>query len=324
MIRFLWVLLLGGAGPLVACPDFVDVPGTLSYPSPYVAGDPTKSQISKSQHAQMNAAVAPIDDALRALARVADDLPDPDAQRCLTSHLQHWAQQDGFAELQTLQARLTIGARLAGFAILARRLKAAGATESDLRDATQWLLRRARAQVSFWEAEAPPLARKGNLKAWASLAVWVIGELQGSTILMEWARAGQAQVICAANADGSLPIEMGRGQFSLHYQLHAVAPLVVLAAFQKQAQVPSPCEAALRRAAEYALSDIESGAKTAARTGVVQSYFNGTETLAPHELAWIEAYLTIEASGPARELARDMRPLRNSKLGGNQTKLWGH
>ena len=323
-MRFLWVLFLGVASPLVACPDFADVPRSLSYPSPYVAGDPTKSQISKSQHAQMKAAVAPIDDALRALARVADELPDTDAQRCLASHLQHWAQQDGLAELQTLQARLTIGARLAGFAILARRLKAAGATEADLRDITQWLSRRAWAQVSFWEAEAPPLARRGNLRAWASLAVWVTGELQGSTILMEWARAGQAQVICAVNADGSLPIEMRRGQFSLHYQLHAVAPLVVLAAFQKQAQMPATCEAALRRAVEYALSDIKTGSKTAARTGVVQSYFNGTETFAPHELAWIEAYLTLEASGPARELARDMRPLRNSKLGGNQTKLWGH
>lgn len=303
-----------------ACPAFAPVPLSLSFASPYDQSDPTRSRVIPAAQAQMQAAIAPIDNALRQLSRLADALDEAESARCLHRRLSYWAAEDGLRDLRTDQVKLTIGARLAGFAILARRLRKSGA--ADLTDVTGWLVRRAQEQVAFWEEDAPPKARMGNLRAWADLAVWTIGDLADDKEMKNWAAASHVRILCSVGADGSLPIEMQRGRFSLHYQLHALNPLVTLAAMM----VPNaqPCSEALVNAAEFALRDMEDGTKTQAITGHRQSYFTGEEQFQAHELAWVEAYLSLQNSPAAQKVARQFRPLRNSKLGGDQTAIWRH
>lgn len=303
----------------LACPAIQPVPVALTYHSPYDQSDPTRSRINPAAQAQMRAALAPVDTALRDLARVADRLDDPQMVACLTRHLTHWALSDGLRDLQTDQVNLTIGARLAAFALLTRRV--GQATEpADLAEVAAWLNDRAKAQISFWQNEAPVRARQGNLRAWANLAVWATGDVSGDQRLRDWALAGHSDILCIVAPDGSLPIEMRRGSLSLHYQLHALGPLVTLSALTSGTELP--CQHALVTAAEFALRDLETGAATEALTGVQQSYFNGQETVQSHELAWIEAYLTMTASARAEQIAHSLRPLRNSKLGGNQSEIW--
>ena len=324
MTRALAILLVCLAGVASACPDHASVPRSLGYLSPYQAGDPTKSRIDPVAQAEMQVALKPVDDSLRALARLADHLSDPAAQACLIRHLRHWADADGLRDLTSQQARLTIGARLAALAILVRRLRISGISESEMPEVLIWLKTLAKAQIEFWEHDAPARAKQGNLAAWAALAIWVIGEEIGNLPLKRKAVQMHASVLCSANPDGSLPIEMARGRFALHYQLHALAPLVTLQAYLNEVEAPRPCAETLKRVVDFALSDIKSGTHTRALTGYEQSYFTGVEVLQPHELAWLEAYLTLENAPDARSVAESLRPLYNSKLGGNQTKLWKH
>jgi poly(beta-D-mannuronate) lyase len=262
-----------------------------------------------------------LDEGLRHLARQADRLPDKQAIACLSHHLTEWAQADALRLLSTPQAEMTIGSRLASFAILTRQLKHSAGETGELAPILAWLHRLALAQRDYWSYEAPKAAQRGNLRAWANLALWVIGDLTGDAEMKRWASDSSDAILCSAGPDGSLPIEMRRGEFALHYHLHAVAPLVTLQALRTR---PGKCAEAIKRVAEFVLSDIAHGERSEKLSGVTQSYFNGTESLSPHELAWVEAYLTLEHSEMALAIAKDLRPLHNSKLGGNQTKLWRH
>jgi poly(beta-D-mannuronate) lyase len=165
------------------------------------------------------------------------------------------------------------------------------------------------------------------LRAWAALGGASVASILDDPALRSWAAWSVSNVLCSANADGSLPQEMGRGSFALHYQLHAIAPLVVatLLLDRQGVDLQQTCDASLARIVAFAVDDLDSGAATQAITGEVQSYFDGTDTLDGFNLAFIEPYLQLDQM-PDREaldrLADPFRPLSYSKLGGNQTLIW--
>ena len=288
----------------------------LTYESPYDPTDPTRSTLVPEAKVAMEAALAPVDDTLRAIARLADAAAvDEKARHCVLEALNGWAKADALSDLQSQQVRLTIGARLAGFALIARRLEG---DPLEINQTTEWLTRRANEQMAFWGNAALQSARTGNLMGWTALAVWTVGELVQSDQMKSWAEQRAGAILCRANDDGSFPTEMTRGKFALHYQLHALSPLVTMRALGADL----PCDAALRSAVEFALSDLETGAASMRHAGFMQSYFDGTERLDPHELAFLEAYLSFETSPQIEQRIKDLRPLKNSKLGGNQSQIW--
>ena len=180
-------------------------------------------------------------------------------------------------------------------------------------------------QKSFWET-APEGARQGNLRAWAGLAAAALSVQTSGTDFSLWAETAISDVTCSANTEGSLPQEMTREHLALHYQLHAVSPLVVAAAILEHQGIPASraCDGALHRVVEFTLGDMETGARTKAITGHEQSFFDGGDGIQPFQLAWIEAYLSMKDDEDLAAMAEGLAPLSYSKLGGNQTALWGH
>ncbi|AJY46339.1 alginate lyase family protein [Martelella endophytica] len=83
---------------------------------------------------------------------------------------------------------------------------------------------------NYWDNEAPPMARLGNLRLWAAYAVTEAGLILDRQDFIDWALESQRAVLSTEEADGSLPYEMRRGAYALHYQLHALAPLAASAA----------------------------------------------------------------------------------------------
>jgi poly(beta-D-mannuronate) lyase len=323
------LVLAGG----MARADCAAVPApvqTLDFASRYVAGDASASQIDPDTATEAQDALRPVDDFLRDLTQTANAaLAGQDAAQadCAVRAMALWAQADALADLGSETARLTVGARLAGFALVLGQT-APLTTDADARAQVQdWLTRRVTEQTLFWEDDAPAGARQGNLRAWAALAGAALTAQTGDPALRHWAAWSVTRVLCTAAPDGSLPQEMRRGRLALQYQLHAVSPLVVAALLlERQGQaVTAVCGGALDRAVGFALADLDTGAATAAITGQVQSFFDGSDTLENFHLAWLEAYLRLETAAhraPAEALAAPRRPLRYSKLGGDQTRLW--
>jgi len=305
---------------------------SLDFASRYDAADATRTAIDENALDDAEDAIRPVDDFLRDLTEAANKVFDPDRNAtgiadCVLAQMAVWARAGALSDLGSDTAQLTIGARLAGFGLVAMQVLPFARNDDDARAVADWLTGAARAQAVWWEDAAPPGARQGNLRAWAALAAASTSAITGDPGLRSWAAWSISRVLCSAAPDGSLPQEMRRGRLALHYQLHAIAPLVVgtLLLDRQGITLTATCDRALERVVAFAVDDLDDGGATAAITGEVQSLFDGSDTLEDFNLAWIEAYLRLDGMAGQDHLdrmARDRRPLGYSKLGGNQTLIW--
>ena len=313
------------SSPCVAPPPVL----TLAFGSRYIPEGESRSQIDEQANARVEAQLAPVDDFLRSLTDTANKALEPGADsaalaECVMGQIASWAEANALADLATRTSRLTFGSRLAGFGLVMLQVKPLAPESRHLAVINPWLEARMTDQMLFWEADAPDGASRGNLRAWAGLAGATIASVIDDPVIRGWAAWSASYVICTANPDGSLPQEMSRDRLALHYQLHAVAPLTVSAALlsQQGIDLTGRCDHALRRIVDFTVSDLETGLRTAAITGVTQSYFDGSDTIEGWQLAWLEAYLTIHFDPALIGLADQYRPLNYSKLGGDQTLIW--
>lgn len=335
LVMGLSLLMTVCAPPAIATEAAICTPApppvqSLSIQSRYEGSDASRATLNKEVQAETKALLKPLDDFLRDLSAGVETMLKSDADQrpdladCLMQQMAVWAEADALSDLGTQTTQLTIGARLAGLAIVAAQA-ALYATDADKREAVgDWLSRRVGEQMRFWEI-APRGAAAGNLRAWAGLAAAATTELNNDPVMRSWAVWSTSYVLCSVNSDGSLPQEMSREKFALHYQLYALSPLVTSIKLLEQqgTSLVGQCDGALERAVHFALSDLETGAQTEAITGHVQSFFDGSAELKKHHLAWLEAYLSLTSDPLAEEFAASRRPLSFSKLGGNQTLIWG-
>jgi poly(beta-D-mannuronate) lyase len=317
---------LPSVGFAASCEGFADPVLDLAFASRYVAEDASRSQIDPQKAAEAEAALAPLDDFVSDMTRRTDAAmagKDSATLGCIMGELAHWAQADALSDLGTQTVQLTIGSRLAALATVAQQVLPAGDAEAQalVRD---WLGRRIDAQMTFWET-APKGAARGNLRAWAALAAAATAQITKDPVQSGWAAWSVTYVACSANPDGSLPQEMRRGKLALHYQLHAVAPLTVAAAHleaQGIAVLPK-CGDALQRIVDFTLADVAAGgAASAALSGEAQTVQGGLVALKDFQLAWAEAWLRLRDTPQLEEAVADRRPLKYSKLGGDQSRLW--
>ena len=304
---------------------------SLNYVSRYTDDDASRATIDPLRVAEAEAAIAPVDAFILSLTEAVDAMyVAPVARRAeaaesILDQLLAWAEADALSDLGTETVGLTIGSRYAALALVHWQTLPYAFDHPARPRVLEWLDLRMDEQQTFWET-APEGARSGNLRAWAGLAAAGVAVQTSDAGRMVWAENAISEVICTAEADGSLPQEMTRGRLALQYQLHAIAPLVTAAALLEREghAVSRACDGALHRIVEFALSDLFDGSKTAEITGKTQNFFDGSAELQKFQLAWIEPYLALRHNEDLALMADDLAPLSNSKLGGNQTALWGH
>ena len=324
-----------------ACPDYPAPVTLLEFGSPYRADSENRNELDPEAKAAVEAALAPTDDFIRFLARTHETkleylnapIPDPVtaqlAQDCIVQALLDWASVASLTNLVTFEANLTFGARLAGIAITYGRIRDDIDDEVAKLIIDSWLKSMAWRHVVFWEAQATRGARRGNLRAWSGLAFVTVGLAVGDESLVHLGAASSEFVLCTANSDGSLPQEMIRGKYALHYQIHALTALVTTAAYLRhmtpedlRRDMTLLCDGALGRAVEFALNDLESGEASLNHSGHVQNFFDGSGVVRPFMLAWLPAArsLGLEPRFPSSLI--EMENTYNSKLGGNQDQIW--
>lgn len=304
---------------------------SLGFGSRYTDESETRSDIDEAGNAEVNAALGPIDAFIRDLTRLANDITEGDDDQvaladCGVSQIASWAKADALSEMNTITANFSLGSRLAGIAMAYRQMAPYSADLQARREIEDWLGRRASDQMLFWEEDATTGSKSGNLRAWATLGINVVGETRNDPVALRWSAWSATHLQCTALEDGSLPQEMRRGKYALHYQLHAVAPLVVttLLLEQQDLSINGVCDNALDRIVSFTINDLETGEASAAHSGQPQSLFDGTDELESFQLAWLEAYLVLAPNPELETLANQYRPLSHSKMGGDQGLLWSH
>ena len=302
----------------------------LTFDSRYAADDPERAKIDPEQEAEVLEALAPLDGFIDHLSEHAGRLyrgrpiERRKAANCIVERLGHWARKDALSILGTETVELTIGSRLASFALLFWQASPYVRDHEDYDVVVEWLERRLNEQKAFWE-RAPEGARLGNLRAWAALGGAAASQVSQREDLAIWAEASITEVLCTAAQDGSLPQEMSRGKLALHYQLHAVAPLVTASALLERQgiEMQSRCEGALHRVVAFAMGDVRGDNQAERITGEVQTLDQDQDDFSDYQLAWIEPYLHLAENTDIFFFFYLGSTVIYTKLGGNQTALWG-
>jgi poly(beta-D-mannuronate) lyase len=334
MTRLAMLLLCLAASPALAddvCFSKTDPVVSLGYPSRYTADSKTRSDFDDAGNRAVTAALKPIDDFISDLARTSNAAQTATgdaatlAANCVLDHLAAWAAADALSDLKTETAQMSVPARVGGMAF-AYANALPFATDDPARRAVidGWLRARALQTIAFFDAYAPPRVNRNNLRAWAALAVARIGLTLDDAQFIAWADISTRLVACTVSADGSLPMEMQRGELALHYQIHAVGPLVMTAALLQDsgAGLFDSCDRAIPRAVSFTLLALEDPTIVEPLAGEVQSFAKGHEKLDAFEVAWAQAYLTYNDDPAVAALAATYDSLSNSKFGGDQSLLW--
>lgn len=322
-------LALAADGDAV-CPQFPPPTVTLDYGSRYDESSADRSTLDEDSDAAVDAALKDADDFIRQLAGLANDArANPGIAvfnaGCVISGIEAWAAADAFGNLESENAKMTYSARIGGIASAYRQVRDLTDDLADKKTAIEtWLKKNGDFLIDYWDNGAPPKAKLGNLRLWAAYAVTEIALILKSQDYINWAFASHRDVLATVADDGSMPYEMRRGRYALHYQLHALAPLTASAALichHDYAYTPEE-EAVIRKAVGFALAGIENPSIVAKAVGVYQSVPQGLENQEPFTIAWLEAYLSLVSDGDLDRKLQPLRPLSNSKLGGNLTLLY--
>ncbi|MDB5540322.1 MAG: hypothetical protein JWQ89_2049 [Devosia sp.] len=325
-------LLLGATSPRAgenpfACPAAPAPVVALTFGSRYTDDSKTRSDIDEVSNAEVDLALQPVERFIGELMKMANTaLVDGDKARagCVLDWLDQWASAGALSDLQTLNVKLAIPARYAGLAIALLQAETAGPLDAHKRQrVVEWLTDAAKAMEQFFETEAPPNARKANLRAWAGLAAAAIGRLNEDSAMLDWAKGSFELVTCQASPDGSLPLEMNRADKALNYQLHATAPLIVTADLLKFTGYDgyAACDGKLSTIAAFSLAAAEDPAIVEKVNGKEQTFQTGKQALEPFMLAWVEPLLRHSPNAATDSFVEDFRPLAHAKLGGNLTRL---
>jgi poly(beta-D-mannuronate) lyase len=333
------VLLLVSLSASAVFSKCEDVPAPVikvELPSRYTDGSATRSEIDEAENARVNEILKPVDKFVSVLAKQTTDtlrlVKGKEREKakvladCVMAGLDRWATADALSRLTSVNAKLAIPSRIGG-AAFAYALASPHATRNEARKKriSTWLLTRANDTTKFFDdPKTPPRAARNNLRMWAALAALRIGLVAKDAKLVLWSQTSFRDALCAANKDGSLPLEMERGPLALHYQVHAVAPIVVGVALLKSdgKDLSRTCGNAASRVVSFTVAAIKNPALASAHAGVKQKGISGVSSLEAFELAWIPAWQSLGLSPSLKGFAPSKMVLSNSKLGGNQTLIW--
>lgn len=332
LLRVPYVQAMGQDG--FSCPDFPSPAVSLSFGSRYKDGSASRSDKDLASDREVTNALKPSDTFVRqlsTLSKVVRKKPEHSAVAldCMIDAINIWAEADAFSDMQSVGAKISYPSRVGGIAIAyaqVRHMLADRHSASEVRiDA--WFRKRAIAIIDYWEGDAPRLAKKANLRAWAALAIVQIGQILDEPSYLEWGIASQKTILDTQSPDGSLPLEMRRGKYALHYQIHALAPMVLTRSLLRQTgkDLPFSYLERLKMAVDFTLKAIDDPSIVEAITQKKQTIPPGLTEQDQHMIAWLEIYLS-QFPDPALSARLDgVRPLSNSKLGGDLTdeyEIW--
>ena len=278
--------------------------------------DSAHSLIDPQLKAQNEALTKPLVDFLQLVTRQSDrwiERADPAAAQCALSWLASWARGGAFEgemrHINNHQADYMRQNALAvvGIVYLKTRSQADAASRAAIEP---WLRRLAVANLAYWQNLR--LARN-NHYYWTGLGVMAAAVADNDAALRRAARAIYRAGIDAIQDDGSLALEMNRGERALLYHNYALEPLVMMAELARAADEDwySYRDGRIDLLARRVAAGQADSGSFADAAGVAQL------PLPAREASWVAFYL-LRAPSPAPFAALAAAgPFRNRQLGGD-------
>ena len=183
---------------------------------------------------------------------------------------------------------------------------------------TKWMKSVGRQTMDFYDAAAakPGGEAQNNHLYWAGVEIGAIAIAANDRSLFEWAMATYKNGVRQITAEGTLPLEMRRGQRALHYHLYAIAPLVYLAEFGEDNGMDLFAENdfALKRLVDRAIAGLEGSGYFDQAAGIKQDTPNGPPTA--EAISWAKIYVKRFPDAQIAALIAQASSLSYMYLGG--------
>lgn len=240
---------------------------------------------------------------------------------CAFAWLHAWAVAGGFAGTVNHQGEYEREWDLCGLGLAYLKLRDTGrfADAPGRGDIEAWLARLARIvqPISAKEKEF------NNHAYWTGLGVAAAGIAANDRSLFDWGIEKFDLGADAVTPDGTLPLEMKRGQRAIHYHFFALTPLVYLAELGEANGLDLYARngGAIKRLVERSVAGSRDPSWFALRAGATQDIAAGGK-LAIDEIAWTEPYGARFGANGFDDILAKYRPLDYPRLGGNLTALY--
>ncbi len=151
------------------------------------------------------------------------------AAACALSHMETAARDRVFTgKMSSHQAYYVQGWVIGAIAVGWLKVQDSGLETPALHNlVVPWIVAVTRQTVDFYDSSHA----ENNHLYWAGVEAAAAGVAANDRKLFDWAVAAYRTGIAEIQADGSMPLEMARGQRALHYHLYALSPLVYIAEF---------------------------------------------------------------------------------------------
>lgn len=306
--------------------------GTLDFPSKYQGSGKARDQFNAHANAIYKAQSRPINELEKGVNRMVEHYMrsgDPAMLKCVIGWYSAWADAGGLLGPATSYSgravrKWTLASLSGAFLHLQfSRSHPLAAYPDKTRKIKAWLGRIGDKVMSEWDLDAP--RRKiNNHFYWAGWAVMATSVVENRRDEFNWAVRVYRIFASQVDAQGYLPNELARHTRALGYHNFAMAPIAMIAAFGKANGVDLASEGndALTRLAQRILQGIRDPEIFQKETGGFHQILSKVSKQRS-ELAWLEPYCwTVGCHGETAEKAASLRPMSNTRLGGNMTAVF--
>jgi poly(beta-D-mannuronate) lyase len=324
-----------GSQKPVACKEEPPAPVlSLEVKSRYDQTDKSKSTIDPAAEKAYQSGMKPVRAYLSKVSSMASRYVDSDAAKrdqaaCAFTYLTAWAQAGALTNLETRQAVLSTTRIVAGLAMAYRQIKADPVgSDADRAAIDAWMTRLAATIKGNFsdDGSGDRVSNRQNHRYWAGFAVAAVGVATGSQADLAWGVESYRIGVCQVQPNGSLPLELARGQRARDYHIHATAPLVMIAELAEANGIDAYdiCDGALHRLIKFDLDALADPAEIEKLTGKTQLELptkNGA--IRGDRVAWLQPYFTRFPE--KRELAAGIKlpdRMTSTNLGGNLSGLF--
>ena len=244
---------------------------------------------------------------------------DASAAVCAAAWLDAWARVDALSGTLNASGGYQRSWHLSGLALAWLKVRdAPGIDEPQRQRITAWLAGQAQRVIDYYRDPARARDARNNHGDWAALAVAVAAVAADDARLFDWAEQRFRTNLSEIAADGSLPLEVDRGERALHYHLFALTPLTLMARIE-EANGRQFDRAALARLEAFTRAGLEDPQVVARLAGVAQEIPRPDGD--PSEFVW--AVLASARPGPALErLLSERGALSDRRTGGDVRLTW--
>jgi len=313
MKRALLLLALTGSAALADCPPAPPAMRDIKAQGYY--SDDKGSIVDETLHRQNLQMTKPLNDYLKRIT----EWSDQGNGVCAAAWLDAWAAGGAMlgemVHVNNDQSDYMRQWELDGAAIVYLKVKDAATAEQRAR-IEPWLAEIARRNLDYW---GNPKKHRNNHYYWTGVGVLAAGAAIGDKGLIEQGKAVYLKGLGDIQDDGTLPMEMARGEKALHYHNYALAPLVMMAEIGTRLTGEDWYGwrgGRIDRLAELVLAGWRDPAPFEKATGLTQ------EKLAGHtDVGWVEFY---RRRAPHPERFEDLHqagPYAEPRLGGNLTLM---